>query len=127
MSAFTNRAPRASLVLLVFLGGCGDARESKLTREWVWVWPGGKTIYRFESDGYYAMESYRRNASGIYFEGKQKYKWALEGGKLMLGGDPHELIALTDQELRYKNAAGGEFVLRPINDTDRQELKPQSK
>jgi hypothetical protein len=100
---------------------------TRLTREWVWDWPGGKTVYRFDTDGYYTIERYRRGASGTYYEGSQKYRWALEGNRLKLGGDPHELIALTDRELRYKNQAGGEFALRPINEADRREFRPQPK
>ena len=127
MIAFTNRAARAALVLLLFVIGCADSRVTKLTREWVWVWPGGKSIYQFDTDGYYTVKNYRRGVSGTYYEGSQKYKWALEGNRLTLGGDPHDLIVLTGQELRYKNRAGGEFALRPINEADRQEFQPQKK
>jgi hypothetical protein len=129
MLAIANRAARAALVLLMlfFLGGCGDSRVTKLTREWVWDWPGGKDVHRFDTDGYYTVQRYRRGGAGTYYDGSQKYKWALEGNRLTLGGDPHELIALTDKELRYKNKAGGEFALRPITDADRQQIRPQPK
>jgi hypothetical protein len=127
MFAFTNRAARAVLVLLLFVIGCSDSRATKLTREWVWDWPGGKTVYRFDTDGYYTLESYRKGASGTYYAGSQKYTWALDGKRLKPGGDPHDLIVLTDQELRYKHQAGFEYVLRPINDTDRQEFRTQSR
>jgi hypothetical protein len=44
-----------------------------------------------------------------------------------LGGDPHDLVALSDQELRYKNRAGYEYLLHPINDADRQAIQVEGK
>jgi hypothetical protein len=128
MLAFTKCAARAAFVLLLFLSGCGDSRVTKLTtREWVLVYPGWKFVHRFETDGYYTVISYRGDGAGTYYDGKQTYKWALEGNRLTLGGAPHDLIALTDEEFRYKNQAGGEFTLRPITDADRKEFQPTEK